>query len=309
MTVGFMFKPNLKPLLVICIFLAAILFLHTYSIPSSGRLPSLYLPVRPASYLNFEAQRSFQPIIKNHHSVAVITTSGFHKEIYGLLLWVLTRFSGLDIRFYNRPVPEIQKETTEGFEKLIAPFWNSAKDRDIENLLEDLRRDASIRYVVMTTCSWDLAYFGDELTEIWDHRRDTEKFTIGCIRHWDHDQVDKRMAGFAARDALGVLVLGEQLLDTTVGGFEEHRREDVRMTTLTPVETLVPVFPMEVRHGAFEDRADAHLNEAVIQSRWWGGSRDLNKTYEDLNKYLEGEHESAFIGPRLHLSRCQILGI
>ena len=110
------------------------------------------------------------PYIDSNHSVAVFDYNGFHDEVHGAVLWSLTRFPGLNVRFYR-------KSWRYKFEQTIEGFWTTPP-REPKSFIEDLRNDTTIRHVIMTTCDWDWYKVGNDLTDIWDARGEDEKFNV-----------------------------------------------------------------------------------------------------------------------------------
>ena len=235
------------------------------------------------------AQQAIRPLIHDHTSVAIINTSReSHKEVHGMLLWMMSRFTGLKSRFYRftelDTVNPDEEEAVLGFSKLLAPFWASATDHHINDFVHDLRHDDSIRYIIMTTCEWDFGILEEDFLDIWHSRPDDKKISVVCIQHWNQDP-HSLMEFLDSKGRLGIAMLGDHALasyETTLQRLENTRSG-----------RLAPVFPLDPHRlnliDESEEDLDIHrIDSAVIQSRWWNGYRDLHKVYADLLDHMKG---------------------
>ncbi|RSH82202.1 hypothetical protein EHS25_006135 [Saitozyma podzolica] len=224
-------------------------------------------------------------------TVAVLDLNNFHDEVHGAVLWSLQQFAGLDVRLY-RPVWRWY------FEHSISSFWSS-QPRDPQLLIADLRKDHSIRHLIMTTSDWDFGKLGGELEAAWDERPHDAKFDITAIRHWAGDT--NRFTGMAERGALALLGLGDhvannlrQSVDELVGARREagyDRAADA--WGKVKIRTFIPVFPAgrfpHVGDSIFDPRPDGSnsMDMVVIQSTHFNQEhRNMNEIFTVLNSSL-----------------------
>ena len=270
--------------------------MSSQSEPETVSPQSLSASSNEASHLLRErAEAAFKPVIDSGHSVAIVNVSDeSHFPVSASLLWTLQQFAGLKTRVYLGNGWPLHFEDT-------IKHWTQPSIHSAEQLIDDLRTDTSIRYVVSTTGEWDIEKLGVEMAAAWTDRAQDEKFNVAFIRHWPQESVIERLTPFATAGVAGVGALGDHVREKVKEDIDdamnklsdsEQSEETRKAWKRVPGKTFIPVFPGEgntVREGEMSQPdagTNGQINTAIIQSRWWRG---LPKVYKDLQGHLESE--------------------
>lgn len=247
--------------------------------------------------LRRRAQRSFASTIASDNAVVILDLNGFHDEVHSAVLHTMSQFDGLDIRFYRG-------NWRYGMADAVDGFWHTLP-RHPSTFLDDLRRDTSIRHIIMTTCDWDWFKLRDELHDIWEEREQGQKFNVVCMRHFLQGHLAREISWLAERDSISQVALGDHVvrhldlnINSSISYLKKWQGSEKACEGLKrmPIKTFIPTFPStsypQPGDAVFDprDENDSSLRTAFIQSTTWDADhRNITGIYADLLRNLAGE--------------------